>query len=73
MKWSTEAVQLLNSLERYTVLKAVEEGKRLVTQVMERAQKNSHGFDVEKIHMQDAIKAVIEDLELAKLAKTGNS
>ena len=27
MKWSTEAVQLLNSLERYTVLKAIEEGK----------------------------------------------
>lgn len=73
MKWSTEAVQLLNSLERYTVLKAIEEGKKLVARVMEEAQKRSDGKDVEKIHMQDAINKVVEELELLKVQRSATS
>ncbi len=64
VKWEEEAIESLQSLERYTVLKAIEEGKRLVKRVMEVAAKDA-GDDkvVMKFHVQNAIASVIDDLE----------
>lgn len=70
MKLSKEAVELLNSLERYTVLKALEEGKQLVTRVLQVAGEKSNDGDVDKAKMQDAIRTVVEELEQLKQKKT---
>lgn len=67
MKWNTEAVELLSSLERYTVLKAIEEGKQIAQRVKAEAMKLAKDGEVSKTHMQTAINSVIEELELSKL------
>lgn len=64
MKWSTEAVELLNSLEKYAVLKAIEEGKQLVTKVISELKNNNK--DVEKNDVNNAIQKVLEEMEKKK-------
>ena len=67
VKWEEAAIESLQSLERYTVLKAIEEGKRLVKRVMEAAAKDA-GEDqvVMKFHVQNAIASVLDELELSR-------
>jgi len=67
VKWEETAIESLQSLERYTVLKAIDEGKRLVKKVMEVAAKDA-GEDhvVMKFHVQNAIAKVIDDLESSR-------
>jgi hypothetical protein len=65
MKWSTEAVELLNSLERYAILKAIEEGKQLVAKVM--VELKSKNKDIEKVDMQAAIQKVLEEIDNNKV------
>jgi hypothetical protein len=67
VKWEAEAIESLQSLERYSVLKAIEEGKRLVKKVMEVAAKDA-GPDqvVMKFHVQNAIAQVLDELESSR-------
>lgn len=67
MKWSTDAVELLNTLERYTILKAIEEGKLLVAKVLNELK--ARNKDVEKTDMQSAIQKVLEAIEQEKLIR----
>jgi hypothetical protein len=69
LKWSADAIESLQSLERYTVLKAIEEGKRLSKRVMEAAAKKANG-EVTRFDVQNAISEVIEELELSRQQKT---
>jgi flagellar biosynthesis/type III secretory pathway protein FliH len=67
VNWEAEAIESLQSLERYTVLKALEEGKRLVKRVMEIASKEvGENQTVKKINVQTAISSVLEEIELTK-------
>jgi hypothetical protein len=65
--WTLEAFESLQSLERYTILKALDEGKRLVKRVTETAIKNAEGGNITKHEVQNAISEVIEELELSRL------
>lgn len=70
VSWESEAIESLQSLERYTVLKALEEGKRLVKKVMEVAAKNAcDNQKITKLQVQNAITEVLEEIELAKHPK----
>jgi hypothetical protein len=66
VKWEEDAIESLQSLERYTVLKAIEEGKRLVKRVMESAAKQAADGVVTKVHVQNSISNVIDELELSR-------
>ena len=70
-RWEEEAIESLQSLERYTVLKAIDEGKRLVKSVMEVAAKDA-GEDhvVMKFHVQNAIALVLDELESSRQRQT---
>lgn len=64
VSWDSDAIESLQSLERYTILKALEEGKRLIKRVMEFVSKtNQH---VTKTHVQNAITSVLEEIENTK-------
>jgi hypothetical protein len=63
--WAADAIESLQSLERYTVLKAIDEGKRLVKRVTDSATKRA-GENVTKIDVQNAISEVIEELEISR-------
>ncbi len=61
--FSDEAVESLQSLERYTLLKAVDQSKRLVAKVMEGAKKHAgNNVLVERKHVQIAISEVVGEL-----------
>ncbi len=69
--WEAEAIESLQSLERYTVLKAIDEGKRLVKRVMEVAAVDAgKGESVMKFHVQNAIAFVIDELEKSRHSKS---
>lgn len=70
VSWEAEAIESLQSLERYTVLKAIEEGKRLVKRVMEVAAKNAGDNEkITKVQVQTAITDVLEEIETSRQQK----
>lgn len=67
VNWEEAAIESLQSLERYTVLKAIDEGKRFVKKVMEIAAKYAgENKTVMKFHVQNAISIVLDENEKIK-------
>lgn len=65
--WEESAIESLQSLERYTTLKAIDEGKRFVKKVMEVAAKDAgENQTVMKFHVQNAIATVLDENEKSK-------
>ena len=57
--WSLEALESLQCLERYSILRSIEEAKKLAKKVSELAIANAKGEDVSKVDVQNAIADVI--------------
>lgn len=70
VSWDTDAIETLQSLERYTILKAIEEGKRLIKRVMEVAAKTANDGKITKTQTQTAITSVLEEIEASRNHKS---
>lgn len=66
-EWEADAVETLQSLERYTLLKAIEESKKFVGKVMKEAVKIAGNKSVSKMHCQDAINNITAEEMQKKL------
>lgn len=64
VRWDQDALLSLQGLERYTILKAIEEGKNLVKRVIEVVTKDNQL--VTKSHVQTAITTVLEEIESSR-------
>lgn len=56
--WTTEAVEALISMERYAVLRAIEESKNLSRKVIEKLAKNEK--EITKADVQSAIASILD-------------